>query len=188
MEIHQEKDCLLIIDLQNDFCSGGTLAVPGADDLVAPLNRIMKRFRYVITTQDWHPRNDPSFKTSGGCWPVHCVARTRGARFHPCLDTSRISFRIKKGMKGMNRNSNDYSGFEATLLTEKLTRLKIERLFLAGVATEYCVKATALDGLSAGFQVVVLKDLIRSIRATDGRCALSEIKRAGGQIIPGTAF
>ena len=173
---------LLIVDLQNDFCQGGALAVRGGDEITEPLNRLMTKFPLVITTQDWHPENHVSFKTQGGPWPPHCVEGTQGAELHPKLDQKKIGLKILKADKP---EKDAYSGFDGTGLAAELKKRKINRLYLAGLATDYCVKQTALNALKLHFEVFVLTDLIRAVELEPGDAerALTEIKQAGGMLI-----
>lgn len=177
----ENSDCLVLVDIQNDFCPGGALAVPEGDAIVKPVNRILGEFPLVASTQDGHPQNHCSFKAQGGPWPPHCVQKTRGAELHPGLDASKIQLRIHKGERP---DRDAYSGFQGTPLEQELKKRKVRRIFLAGLATDYCVKATALDALKAGFQTVVLTDLVKGINARPGDAdrALEEIRAAGGHL------
>ena len=172
------QDCLLITDLQNDFCPGGALAVKGGDQIVEAINRIQKRFSLVVTTQDWHPEDHSSFKDQGGPWPSHCVRDTWGASLHPRLDTSKVAFNVRKA-KFQDRDA--YSVFQETILEEELKKRKVKRVFIVGLTTDYCVKETALDALHCGFETIVLTDCIRAVNMDphDGERALEEIRKAG---------
>jgi nicotinamidase/pyrazinamidase len=175
----KKSDCLMITDLQNDFCPGGALAVAEGDLLVEPVNQLMPLFPHVIASQDWHPKNHCSFKSQGGPWSPHCIQNTRGADFHPKLNKQGIHFRVHKAQFP---DRDAYSAFQETDLKEELVKRKVKRIFLTGLATDYCVKHTALDALKHGFDVVVLTDLVRAIDAQpgDGEKALREIEKAGG--------
>ena len=176
-----QSDCLLIVDFQNDFCTGGSLAVKEGDAIVEPINRLMKSFSVIGTTQDWHPPNHCSFKEQGGIWPPHCIQNTLGAELHPRLDKQPIQFRI---LKAQCPEKEAYSGFDGSHLDEELKKRHIRRIFIAGLTTDYCVRTTALDGLRLGYETVVLKDLIRAVnlKPGDGENALNEVSRAGALI------
>ena len=180
IKIHRLKDALIIVDLQNDFCTGGELSVPHGDKIVPIINSIVPYFKRVFATQDWHPENHISFKTQGGIWPAHCVADSAGADFHPGLYLNG-AIRIKKGS---HPHKEVYSGFDETDLSKKLGRDGIKRIFLAGLATDYCVKATALDALENGFKVVVVADAVKGIESNpgDSEAAMREMTRAGAII------
>jgi nicotinamidase/pyrazinamidase len=184
------KDALIIVDVQNDFCPGGALAVTGGNEIMAPLNRLIAGFKAaglpVIATRDWHPERTSHFSTDGGTWPPHCIQGTPGAAFHPALALDPEILIVSKGMEA---NVDSYSGFEAvdnggTRLADLLRGLGVERLVVGGLATDYCVKQTVLDGLRDGFSVVVLEDVIRGVDVTpgDARRALDAMKEAGATI------
>jgi nicotinamidase/pyrazinamidase len=175
------SDALIVVDPQNDFLPGGTLAVPQGNGIFGPINRLMPLFSYVVATRDWHPKNHAYFRANGGPWPWHCLARTEGARFSPLLDTDQIDDVISKGT---DPQTDGYSGFAGTDLAEKLHQHGITRVFVAGLATDYCVRATALDARDAGFGVVVLDDAIAGIDATPGdtQRALDEMRSRGVRI------
>ncbi|HEV8722130.1 MAG TPA: nicotinamidase [Candidatus Binatia bacterium] len=183
----QVKDALIIVDMQNDFCPGGALAVSGGDEVVPVLNRAIERFTEaglpIFATRDWHPEKTNHFKTYGGIWPVHCVQGTGGAEFHAKLKLGNDAVVVSKGMAS---DEDSYSGFQATdssgtRLAELLRRKGIERIIVGGLATDYCVKHTVLDGLSEGFKVVLLTDAIRAVdlNPQDGEIAMNEMARAG---------
>jgi len=172
---------LLIVDLQNDFCSGGALAVPGGEEIVAPINQILEKMDLIVATQDWHPRGHISFasthdKTPGESvetalssqilWPDHCVGGTVGADFHSSLERSKIDMTLRKGR---NRKIDSYSAFlendriTRTGLSGYLKDLGITDLYLCGLATDYCVFYTALDAVNEGFQVSLLTDAVRGV-------------------------
>jgi nicotinamidase/pyrazinamidase len=183
----QAKDALIIVDVQNDFCPGGALAVSGGDEVVPVLNRAIERFTEVglpiFATRDWHPEKTNHFKTYGGIWPVHCVQGTRGAEFHAKLKLGNDVVVVSKGMAS---DEDSYSGFQATDasgrgLAELLRRKGIERIIVGGLATDYCVKHTVLDGLSEGFKVVLLTGALRAVdlNPQDGEIAMNEMAQAG---------
>lgn len=173
-----EPDGLLIVDLQNDFCPGGALAVPQGNEIVKGINALMPRFKLIAASQDWHPQNHCSFKSRGGPWPPHCIQNTRGAALHPELKQEQIAVRI---LKAQDPNKDAYSAFQETSLAEKLKARKIVRLFVCGLATDYCVKQSALDAVQNGFSTLVLTDLVRAvnIRLGDDQKALAQMKQAG---------
>ena len=177
MEI-TDNDALVVVDVQNDFCPGGSLAVPGGDEVVEVINRIMPLFSIVFATQDYHPPNHSSFTDQGGPWPVHCVQGTAGAEFHPELDTSRFDEVIRKGT---DVATDGYSGFAGTDLADRLWARGSERVFVAGLATDYCVRTTVLEAIGNGFETVVVTDAIRAVNVNpdDGTKALDEMAAAG---------
>lgn len=183
------KDVLVIVDVQNDFCPGGALPVKAGDRVVQALNRYIERFRAanlpIFATRDWHPEKTSHFKGYGGVWPPHCVRGTRGADFHPELALPADAVIISKGM-GCDEDS--YSGFQGTdgagvKLADLLRRRGARRLFVGGLATDYCVRQTVLDGLKEGFQVVLLEDAVRGvdIQPGDSERAVAEMIRAGAE-------
>lgn len=173
------KTCLLVVDVQNDFCPGGALAVQDGDAVVPSINRILPKFDLTIATRDVHPGKTIHFSK----WPPHCIAGTTGAEFHPDLKTDFINIFAEKGTS----NADDgYSGFEATNvnLAEILRKENVDKLVICGLATDYCVKETALDAIRLGFHVTVLTDCTRAvnINPTDGADALAEMTAAGAHL------
>ena len=178
-----ERDAIILVDVQNDFCPGGALPVPEGHEVVPALNGLIKRVRALtVATRDWHPPNHCSFKPQGGPWPVHCVAGTAGAAFHPDLATDRVAHVVSKPTRA---DEETYSGFQGTDLADLLWKGGIRRVFVGGLATDYCVKATALDAVKHGFETTVLEDAIRGVEVQPGDCAraLEEMKRAGIRIL-----
>lgn len=177
----QDTDALVVVDVQNDFCPGGKLAVPGGDQVVPVINRLLPRFRHVLATQDFHPAGHASFAEQSGPWPEHCVQGTVGAELHPDLDRSGLQEVVRKGA---DMTTDAYSGFLGTDLAGRLRRRGVRRVFLAGLATDYCVKNTALDALQEGFETVVLADACRAVDVEpgDGERALRQVERAGGRL------
>jgi len=171
---------LLIVDVQNDFCPGGALAVPEGDKVVPVINKIMDLFPLVIASKDWHPKDSVHFKK----WPPHCVANTSGADFHPDLVTSKIK---KIFLKGTHNKDNGYSAFEATSanLGQFLKKEKVTDLYVCGLATDYCVKATAEDADKNGFETFVVEDAVAAVnkKTGDGEKALKEMAHAGITLI-----
>jgi len=181
---------LLIIDVQNDFCPGGALAVPDGDAVVPVLNRAIERFRKeglpVFASRDWHPAETRHFAAFGGRWPSHCVQDTNGAAFHPRLrlpaDTVIVS-------KGMDPDRDDYAALHGrtsigTPLPELLRARGVRHLYLGGLATDYCVTETALEALRQGFAVTVLSDGVRGVELQpgDSERALTTMAAAGARL------
>jgi len=175
-------DVLLVVDVQNDFLPRGRLAVPQGDRVIAPLNRYIRLFseahRPMIATRDWHPENHCSFSGQGGPWPVHCVAETGGAAVPASLNLPEDVPVISKATKP---DADAYSGFEGTDLGARLSQMGARRLFLGGLATDYCVLNTARDALESGFAVCLLTDAIRAVNVKpgDGDGAVAEMTRLG---------
>ena len=171
---------LLIVDVQNDFCPGGTLAVPEGDKVVPVINRMMGSFPLILASKDWHPKDTVHFKK----WPPHCVQDTKGADFHRSLDTSKIH---KIFLKGTRNKDDGYSAFEATSadLSQFLRDQGVTDLYVAGLATDYCVKATALDADKNGFETFVVEDAVAAVdvKPGDGAKALKEMAHAGVTLI-----
>ena len=171
---------LLIVDVQNDFCPGGALAVTDGDQVVPVINQLIDQFDVVCASKDWHPDQTIHFDR----WPVHCVANTPGADFHPQLNQDSIDQIL---LKGTSNQDDGYSAFEATNinLTQWLKQKGVEELTIVGLATDYCVKASALDAVDQGFQVVVKQEAIRAVNLlpNDGNKALNEMKQAGVEIV-----
>jgi len=183
--VAEPKQALLVVDVQNDFCPGGTLAVERGDEVVAPLNRLIDEFLQrgapVYKSRDWHPPTTRHFAKYGGTWPVHCVQNTRGAEFHPAL---RDDPRIVVVSKGLG-DTDCYSAFDETELAAQLHQQGIEQVLVGGLATDYCVKNTVLDALKHGFKVKALKDAIRAVdlQPGDGERAIEEMRAAGAEIV-----
>ncbi len=175
-------DALVIVDVQRDFLPGGALAVPRGDEVVPVLNGYIRLFRDkglpIIATRDWHPPNHCSFKKQGGPWPPHCVQDTPGAQFAPGLELPRDVIIISKATRPQEEA---YSGFEGTDMDEKLKALGVKRLFVGGLATDYCVLSTVKDALKLGYRVYLLLDAIRAVDVNpgDGERAIEEMKSLG---------
>ena len=179
---HEALNCLIVVDVQNDFCPGGTLAVPKGDEVVPVINRLAARFENIVLTQDWHPRGHASFASSHPgkkpfetielpygkqvLWPNHCVQGTPGAAFHPSLNTESAQLVVRKGF---HRGIDSYSGFleadrnTTTGLAGYLKEKSLRELFVCGLATDFCVAWTALDARATGFEVAVIEDACRAI-------------------------
>jgi nicotinamidase-related amidase len=176
-------EALVIVDYQNDFNPGGALAVPGADEIAGRINELAAddRFELVVATRDWHPADHGSFTEQGGTWPVHCVAGTPGAQLHPALDETFVDVLLDKGRE---RDTEGYSAFQATDLATLLRERGIDHLTIVGLATDYCVKNTALDALREGFPVTVDSTAVRGVDVAEGDSAraLEELRAAGASI------
>lgn len=174
------KKALLIVDVQNDFCPGGALGVKDGDKVVPVINGIIDKFDLVISSQDWHPEDSVHFEN----WPPHCIANTHGSDFHPDLNSEKIDLKLHKG----TANKDDgYSAFEATnaSLPDFLRENKITNLYVCGLTTDYCVKASALDALNEGFHTYVITDAIKpvNINPGDDKKALDEMYQAGCALV-----
>lgn len=179
------KQALIVVDVQNDFCPGGTLAVPHGDEVVEPLNQLIDEFLErgapVYKSRDWHPPETKHFAAYGGTWPVHCVQNTEGAEFHPALhDDPRIGV-ISKGLG----DKDCYSAFDETGLAAQLQQQNVEEVVVGGLATDYCVKNTVIDALKNGFKVKALKNAMRAVELQpgDGERAIEEMRAAGAEIV-----
>jgi len=181
----QKGDALVIVDVQNDFCPGGALPVARGDEVVPVLNRLVSDAAGagapVFASRDWHPADHGSFREQGGIWPVHCVRETEGAQFHRDLKLPPDAVIISKATEGAK---DAYSAFEGTDLTERLKKSGARRLWVGGLALDYCVRATVLDGIRNGFEVHVILPATRAVnvKADDGDRALEEMRRSGAII------
>jgi nicotinamidase/pyrazinamidase len=178
---------LLIIDFQNDFTSGGALAVPGGDEIAEPVKRLSPHFDHVFATRDWHPPDHASFETQGGPWPVHCVQGTHGAELHPAMADVDVDEIVDVGVE---RDDEGYSGFEKSELADLLRENDVEEVAVVGLATDYCVRASAIDACREGFETTVITDAIRAVDVEpgDGERALEEMKQAGARFTTSDAF
>lgn len=187
----EKNAALVIVDVQNDFCPGGSLAVSDGDQVVPALNLYIERFAAadlpIFATRDWHPPMTAHFKIYGGQWPVHCVQGSFGAEFHMAL---KLAGGVLIVSKGMAADADSYSGFDGVDssgigLAELLRRSNATRIFVGGLATDYCVKQTVLDGLKLGFAVTLLADCVRGVDLTpgDSQRALGEMIGAGATTI-----
>jgi nicotinamidase/pyrazinamidase len=176
---------LVVVDIQNDFCPGGALAVANGDKVIPVLNEYIQKFRKahapIIFTRDWHPADHSSFKEQGGPWPPHCVQNSEGARFHAALNVPPEGEIVSKA----DKKDEAYSFFKGTDLSTKLHERGITRLLVGGLATDYCVKETVVDGLKYGFQVFHLDDASRgvNVRPDDSERALADMVAAGAKRI-----
>lgn len=192
MSAYDERTALVVVDLQNDFADpAGSLSVAGSEAIIQIVNEAVRAARddgaMVVATQDWHPESTPHFARDGGIWPVHCVGGTWGAELHPAFELPADAPRVRKGTSG----EDGYSGFTmrdpesgeetATELESLLRAGGVERVVVCGLATDYCVKATALDAVRLGFEVTLLDDAVAAVNLVDGDGdrALAELQEAG---------
>lgn len=189
------RKALFMVDVQNDFCSGGRLAIPGGDQVIEPLNRMVDYATRPVNQADWiiyasgdqHPRKTKHFKKWGGIWPIHCVQGTPGAEFHPELKTEFVEFGVIPVFKGIQPGEDGYSAFEGKtdingyLLEECLRHFKVQEIYIGGLATDYCVKATALDAVKKGFKTYLFTDACRAVNIKPGDevKALNEMANVG---------
>jgi nicotinamidase/pyrazinamidase len=182
----KENDALIVVDVQRDFLPGGSLAVPDGDSVVPVLNGYLRRFQAaglpIVATRDWHPPNHCSFISEGGSWPPHCIQDTRGAEFAEQLELPEEAVLVSKATRV---DVDAYSGFDGTNLQQYLRDARVRRVFIGGLATDYCVLATVKDALGAGFDVIVLADAVRAVNVEpgDGDKALDEMLSAGATVI-----
>ncbi len=180
--IRQTKCALIVVDLQIDFCPGGTLGISAGDSIIPVINDLIDIFHTnglpVIFSRDFHPADHMSFTDQGGIWPTHCVKGTKGSDFHPLLTIPSDARVISKATE---KNKEAYSAFDGTELTQILGDEKITCIMICGLATDYCVKATALDGIDEGFRVIVVKDAVRGVEVSEGDInkAFDQMKNAG---------
>jgi nicotinamidase/pyrazinamidase len=193
MEAFMEKDskkALIVVDMQNDFCPGGSLAVKGGNEIVPVINRFISHFHcrgeFIVFTRDWHTSDHCSFRENGGIWPPHCVAGTKGAGFHPDLKVPDNSLVISKAD---TQGKDAYSGFDGmspgrTSLDNELKNSGISELWVCGLAADYCVKSTVLDGIRLGYNVKLLSDAVRAVNVKpgDGDEAVLEMISSGAEI------
>jgi nicotinamidase/pyrazinamidase len=185
------KAALLAVDVQNDFCPGGALGVEGGDAIIPILNEYIRKFTAaglpVYATRDWHPEKTTHFEPWGGPWPPHCVAGTKGAEFHPDLELPASAIVVSKGS---GPDEDAYSAFQArdgegTLLPDVLRRSGVRAIYIGGLATDYCVRATVLDALREGFGAAFLGDAVKGVdvHPGDSHRALEEMQHAGARAI-----
>ena len=177
-------DALIAVDLQRDFIAGGSLAVPGGEQVIPLFNSYLALFRSrnlpVFLTRDWHPLNHISFRSRGGDWPPHCVQGTAGARFAAELDLEGSEHVISKAQ---SRDADSYSAFEDADFADQLRQQGIERLFIGGLATDYCVRSTVDGALENGFAVVLLTDVVAAVNVKegDGERAIADMVEKGAR-------
>lgn len=185
---HELQDsALILVDIQNDFCPNGALAVAEGDQIVPIVNRLISRFPLVISTQDWHPADHISFKAQGGPWPPHCVQGTIGAELHPDLKTEAIALYFRKAS---SPDKDDYSEFagkdvQGRSLDELLKAYGVKKIYVVGLATDYCVLETVLDGLKYGYEVYAVTDAMRAVNVNpdDGEKALYKMVSSGAHLV-----
>jgi nicotinamidase/pyrazinamidase len=186
----KRRAALLVVDVQRDFCPGGALAVPRGDHVITPLNRYLqlfwKRGCPTFASRDWHPADSQHFKEYGGTWPAHCVQESAGAEFHPDLILPDGTIIISKGM---TRWDDGYSALQGvtdngTTMLMLLRQMNLDKLYIGGLATEYCVRASTMEALREEFAVVLLSDAIRGVdlREGDSERAIAEMVEAGADI------
>jgi nicotinamidase/pyrazinamidase len=173
-------EALIVVDVQNDFCPGGALAVTDGDEIMEAVNRLASEAPLVVATRDWHPPDHGSFAEQGGLWPVHCVRDTPGAQLHPGLH-AKLDAILDKGQAP---DRDGYSGFEDTELERLLREHDVDTVHVVGLALDYCVKATALAAREAGFQVIVHREATRAVNVEPGddERAADELRAAGVEI------
>ena len=175
-------EALIVVDMQRDFMPGGALPVPEGDSVIPKCNEYIRRFEergaLVVATRDWHLENHVSFREQGGPWPKHCVRNTPGADFVVELPADAVII-----SKATEPDKEAYSGFEGTELAELLKKRGVKRVYICGVATEYCVRATALDAVKHGFEVYLLLDAVKGINHEDEEEALKELEERGVKLL-----
>ena len=179
-----KNDALMIVDVQNDFCFGGSLAVNQGERIVPEINRWINRCTEngipVFASRDWHPQHHISFESEGGPWPVHCLHDSHGAQFHPALELPPHTIVVTKGVRF---DQDQYSAFDQTGLGTYMERIGIRRLFLAGLALDVCVRATALDAREQGLQVVLITKATKPVFEDKGSLTIAELEKAGVVIL-----
>ncbi|HVC26998.1 MAG TPA: nicotinamidase [Nitrososphaerales archaeon] len=180
----EAKRALIVVDVQRDFCPGGALQVADGDKIIPAVNELVRAFERaglpIFFTRDWHPMNHVSFRANGGPWPQHCVRNTPGAGFHPSLAVPALAEVIDKGTL---QGEDAYSGFQGTDLAQRLLGLHVKQIYVAGLATDYCVKNTVLDGAAQGFETYVITDCVKGVnlKRTDSATALRTMLSRGGR-------
>lgn len=178
------KRALIVVDIQRDFCPGGALPVTDGDKIIPAVNELVRAFEKaslpVFFTRDWHPKNHVSFKANGGPWPPHCVRNTPGASFHPSLAVPKGAEVVDKGIL---QAEDAYSGFEGTDLAHRLHDLHVKQIYVAGLATDYCVKNTVVDGAAKGFETYVVSDCVKGVnlKPTDSASAFRAMLSRGAR-------
>jgi nicotinamidase/pyrazinamidase len=188
-----ERSALLVVDVQNDFCTGGALAVPGSDTVISALNRYIadavERGMPVYASRDWHPHDTSHFEPYGGIWPVHCVQGSEGARFHPDLQLPSTAIVVSKGEESERPGYSALEGRTAdgTPFSTDLQNRGVTHLYVGGLATDYCVKHSVIDAAAAGLKVTVLEDAIAGVdvHPGDSMCAIAEMREKGAAVVAG---
>ncbi len=180
----KHTDALIVVDVQNDFCSGGKMAVPDAELIIRPINSMLMTFDHLVFSRDWHPADHCSFSDTpeykDKSWPAHCVENSPGAEFRADLRVPVDAIVVNKGTEP---DKEAYSAFDSTGLAEKLRDRGITRVFVAGLTLDYCVKATVLDALKEGFDVVLVEDGTRAVAEGQTDAVLNELRAAGVDIV-----
>jgi nicotinamidase/pyrazinamidase len=180
--VFQPGDALIVVDVQSDFCPGGALPIERGDEVVPVLNRWIGAAGEaqvpVFASRDWHPPGHPSFKESGGEWPVHCLQNSPGARFHPRLTLPDSAIVVTKGIRS---DRDQYSAFDETGLATELRKRGVRRVWIGGLAQDVCVRATVLDARKEGLETVVIADATRPVSAAGGERANEEMRQAGAR-------
>ncbi|MGH9921004.1 MAG: nicotinamidase [Nitrososphaerales archaeon] len=180
----EATQAIIVVDVQRDFCPGGALPVARGDKIIPAVNELVSAFQRaglpIFFTRDWHPKNHVSFKAQGGPWPPHCIQNTPGASFHPSLAIPSDAEVIDKGTL---QAEDAYSGFQGTDLARKLRGLRVKQIYVAGLATDYCVKNTVIDGAAQGFETYVVADCVRGVnlKRTDSATAHREMRSHGAR-------
>lgn len=176
-------NALLLVDVQNDFCEGGSLAVPGSGEIFPAINQWISKAQNagwpIVASRDWHTIDHISFENRGGPWPVHCVQDSRGAEFHPEMELPASAIRVSKGTAF---DTDAYSAFDGTQLDSYLRRHGIHRLFVAGLALDVCVQATVKDALALGFEVELITGGSRAVNSDEAPAVLEELKEEGADL------
>lgn len=178
-------NCLIIVDVQNDFCPGGALPAPKGNDIIPVINQLMDHFPLIVASKDWHPAQTVHFEK----WAVHCVRATSGSAFHPDLNVGKIN---EVFLKGTGNSDDGYSAFEATNmdLSYWLNKNNVDTVYVCGIATEYCVFSTAMDALKSGFKVKILTDAVAEIEVKEGDTdrTFEKMKKAGIELVSSEEF
>jgi nicotinamidase/pyrazinamidase len=187
MKAKTHQSALILVDIQNDFCPSGALAVREGDQIVPIVNELIARFPLVISTQDWHPANHVSFIAQGGPWPPHCVQGTHGAALRADLRADTIAHFFRKAS---SPDKDDYSEFagkdeDGRSLDEVLNNYGVTSIYIVGLATDYCVLETVLDGLKYGYEVFAVTDAMRAVNVNpdDGENALRKMRNCGARLV-----
>lgn len=179
-----DSDALIVVDVQNDFCSGGALAVPDADQVIPVINCLSKAFDHVVFSRDWHPDDHCSFSETPayehGSWPPHCIQNSPGAEFHGDLRVPVDALIVNKATEA---DREAYSAFDGTGLVEALRARGVERVVVAGLALDYCVRATVLDAVKAGFGVVLVENATRAVAPEKTGAILDELRAEGVKVV-----
>ena len=180
-----DRKALVVVDVQNDFCERGALMVPGADAVLPAVNEYIRYFvardLAVILSRDWHPADSRHFQEFGGKWPVHCVRGSWGAEFHPRLLIPASAVVVSKGMRRTSHGYSVFDGFDSTghSFAEIIEEYRVNELWLAGLATDYCIRSSALDARERGLRVRLLLDAMRGVSSRSTACAIEQMRAAG---------